>query len=694
MGTNSRWWFVLAVVPVLMLMAGGVACGGDDDDDDATSSVDDDAVDDDDTSDDDIGDDDDDTADDDTGPDPVDLAIPAECNPFSMTDSPCVLPYPSAFFQKATTDGVRMVYPDGSVDLGEGNPPLDMAPVNRHDGASPAGPILAHFAFDVPADALVGQKEIEKSLIDDAPIALWDWDTGERVAYMAEMDANLVEGYDNRYALIIRPAAPMALGHRYLVALTKDVCPEESACESPAAFEALRDGVITTDERVEGARDDYEDYFEFLADEGYASGELLTAWDFHVATQDTVLGPILSMRRQVFDQSAGDGFEYVIDEVIDNPSEYATRAIKGRFFAPTFIDGANNLVFDENGAPVRQATDQEFPFTMILPNKALDGDPLPLAIIGHGIFGTGEEYLLGFGSVGVAHKLAEQVGAVLLATDWIGLSGADQELIFDEVVPDLNKLGIVTDRLAQSLVNNLTLIELGKGALSTDPQIKVGANAVVDPTRVYYYGISLGGIQGTGLVSISRDISRAVIAVPGGTWANILPRSVVYKPIKKNGVDPLYPDPLTQQLMIAFFQYRFDLSDPANLGRLLLRDPLPDAPESRTVLMQESIGDAQIPNMATEILGRAVGAKQLMPAVASVWGLPPDDAPTDGVAFGQYYLPYLVDLIPPPESNTPPGFDNQVHGLAPFLPQAQEQVATLVSTGVIDQFCDGACDPD
>jgi hypothetical protein len=37
------------------------------------------------------------------------------------------------------------------------------------------------------------------------------------------------------------------------------------------------------------------------------------------------------------------------------------------------------------------------------------------------------------------------------------------------VVPNINRVTLVTDRLLQSLVNNLALTELGVGALGRDP---------------------------------------------------------------------------------------------------------------------------------------------------------------------------------------------------------------------------------
>ncbi|NOZ02597.1 MAG: hypothetical protein GXP54_12005, partial [Deltaproteobacteria bacterium] len=230
--------------------------------------------------------------------------------------------------------------------------------------------------------------------------------------------------------------------------------------------------------------------------------------------------------------------------------------------------------------------------------------PLPLVIFGHGIFGTGRDYLAGGLGKSFVQPLAQKEGSILIATDWIGLSGGDQQLIINEVLPDLNRIGIVTDRLQQSLINNMTLTELALGQLADDPQVKVGDGALIDNQKVYYYGVSLGGIQGTSFVAVSNRITRGVLAVPGSVWLNMIPRSTVWPPIKAV-MDNIYPDPLMQQMGIAFIQTWFDHSDPINLTYLLFDEPPPDAPENRTVVFQESIGDSQVPNMCTEMLARA-----------------------------------------------------------------------------------------
>jgi hypothetical protein len=170
------------------------------------------------------------------------------------------------------------------------------------------------------------------------------------------------------------------------------------------------------------------------------------------------------------------------------------------------------------------------------------------------------------------------------------------------VVPNINRITLVTDRLLQSLANNLALTELAVGALSADPRVRFDGSPLIDPTRVYYYGVSLGGIQGSSLFSVSRHISRAAVAVPGASWSNLLPRSTVYGPSRPSST-PL-PRPPGAGAVHRAAADRFDHTDGVNLATLAFARPLPDAPRDRRIVLQEAIGDCQVPNLATRILAR------------------------------------------------------------------------------------------
>ena len=464
----------------------------------------------------------------------------------------------------------------------------------------------------------------------------------------------------------------------------------------PKAFEALRDGIPTTNDWVESSRGHYNEMFDFLDEHGYERDDLLLAWDYMVASKDRLLGSVLSMRETALEEMEGVGLGYTIDEeqTKDDISENIARIIIGEFEVPTFINEDSIFEYDEQNRPMRQSENLTFPFAMLIPKVAEERkEPLPLILFGHGIFGDGVGYLKNWPGPQYIQPLAQENEAVIVATDWIGLSKSDYNVILEKVVPDINNIGLITDRLQQSLINNLTLIELTLGTLQYDSRVKLGDWDLIKTDEVLYYGVSLGGIQGSSLVSISHRITRAVLAVPGSVWSNMLPRSTVWNSIK-TFFDLQYPDPLVQQMGQAFIQTRFDLSDPINLTQLMFKDPLDDAPEGRRVILQEAIGDSQVPNMTTEMLARGMGVQLLTPSIYDVYGLETTEAPEDGSVMSQVHMVEQSQDPFPPNTNIPATDDNGVHTDVCLLPHVLNQTKTFLKEGEIVQYCSEACDPD
>jgi hypothetical protein len=329
---------------------------------------------------------------------------------------------------------------------------------------------------------------------------------------------------------------------------------------------------------------------------------------------------------------------------------------------------------------------------MLVPKRAETDGPLPLVVLGHGIFGNGRDFLTGSGDGDAIQKLSQQFGGIVIATDWIGLSSNDLPRIGTEVAPDLNHIDLITDQLQQALVNAVTLTKLALGPLKDDPMATAAANPLVDTSKVYYWGASLGGIEGSSFVSISPDIQRAAFGVPGSAWSTMLTRSIVFTPVK-SFIEIDFPDPLDQAFLTTIAQARFDHSDPANVTRLMFKDPLADTPKNRVVLLQESIGDSQVPNLATDILVRAMGAKLLGPAFYEPVGVPVVSAPTTEPVVTQFRMQGW-DMPFPPETNLPPASDNNVHHDMNFLPSAQAQIGAALLQGNIILPCEGTCDPD
>lgn len=461
-----------------------------------------------------------------------------------------------------------------------------------------------------------------------------------------------------------------------------------------AGFAALRDGTPSNDASIEAARSHYQTIFSRLAAGGYPRQSLQLAWDYTTASQQTVIGPIAAMRQRVFGSTTGkagsapaNAITYTIQSV--TPSTYVSgmQIVEGTFTPPNYLQLDDTIAFDPDGTPILVSLlpPQSYPFTMLVPPSAGTASA-SLVLYGHGLFSDGRHDLTSSGSY---QELAQANNAVFVATDWIGLSKSDELAVFGTVATDFNNIGYVTDRLLQSLVNNLSLIELSLGALSQDPQARLStAQPLVDPSKVYYLGVSLGGVEGSALASVARNVTRAALGVPGASWSNILARSFAYGPfVAIQSV--VYPDPLLRQELLSLVQTRFDPADPINLATLFSRNPLPDSPASRSLLGIESIDDCLVQNVTTKMLMRAFGVSEVSPDIAPIAGVPTITTPTAQSAFSQYELQTAVAKYLPPYSNVPPAEDNGAHEGLASQPVPLQEVQTFLSTGQIVQACDG-----
>ena len=488
------------------------------------------------------------------------LAVEPGCNPLASTRE-CLFPFPSRFFEiddATSVTGRRWNIADSALTTPDGLTPIRMDRYDLADGASPVVPILVYLGVDVDPAQLVGQHDIGSSLALDAPIGLFDLDTGARVPVVTEMDQNQrLDEFEGRHALIIRPMVPMQLAHRHGVAIRSSLRDAGGApIATPPGFAALRDRKPTRHQGLEAARPSYDELFAFLDAHDFARQDLLLAWDFMVASEDHVLGPILSMREQTYADLDRGGHRYTITKVTTDPNPDTALLVEGDFDVPCFLDETNTITRDADGQVIRHGH-CSYPFTMIVPAVAREHGGLRLTLFGHGIFGSGRSYFEGDIGTNTLMPLAQRGESVLVATDWIGLSENDQDLIASEVITDFNRINVVTDRLQQSLINNLTLIDLTVKALQYDPRVAIAPDKLLADDEVGYYGVSLGGIQGGSLTSLSRDVRRSVLAVPGGAWSTMLPRSVVYTALKPL-VDAKFPDPLVQLTFVSLLQGMFD----------------------------------------------------------------------------------------------------------------------------------------
>jgi hypothetical protein len=152
-------------------------------------------------------------------------------------------------------------------------------------------------------------------------------------------------------------------------------------------------------------------------------------------------------------------------------------------------------------------------------------------------------------------------------------------------------------------------------------------------------------------------------------------------------IDGSYPDHLDQQLLLALAQMQLDYTDPATVAPYVLAAPLPGVPRKQ-LDVQMAVGDAQVPNLATEMLARTMGVPLLGPSVAGVYGMTPRSGPLPS-AYD------IWDIHPsplPPDTNETPSSDNAAHTQIAKIPALEQQIAQFFATGQIVNTCGGPCD--
>lgn len=208
-------------------------------------------------------------------------------------------------------------------------------------------------------------------------------------------------------------------------------------------------------------------------------------------------------------------------------------------------------------------------------------------------------------------------------------------------------LGATRDNIRQSVVDMHSLV----AALKACGPANCGL-LKVDPARILYAGISLGGIMGSTVTSTNPDIKAAVLNVPGVGWVDIL-ENTQSAPIKCSLVDGLIDAGIltgdkssagasalclteawkTQpgyRQFSAIGRWILDPADPANFTRKLA---------AKKFLIQEVVGDLVVANVTTRNEGALTGllTAQTPPLQADCGvpvGAPPAIAPSAAITAG------------------------------------------------------------
>jgi pimeloyl-ACP methyl ester carboxylesterase len=608
--------------------------------------------------------------------------IPSNCNP--LGGQGCLLPWPSSVYEVAdssTATGRRLAIPLESMPTNFDNSTVDPAWLNRWDGFSPSGAMLASFETGVSAEGLPSWKNPDESLAADSPIVLLDMDTGERAPFFAEVDQNTKD--ITKRNLIIRPLARLHGGAHYVVAIRKAVkAADGSELVSPPAFVAAVSGGDYAHSRFDKKK--YADMFAALATAGVDKTDLALAWDFHTASDEFLQSDLLAMRDAAVPAMGANGANLSFTAQPQPARAGVLKSYIGTFKSPDFLTAGETdesiLRRDASHKPQMMGM-RDAQFAAIVP-ECVTTQPLPrpTIVFGHGLFGSAAEYL----DDNFVIDLAQRYCFVIVAGDFIGLTSRQLQLA-PLAVNDMNRGTQITEKLAQSVIDFIALETITRGPFKDAAEFAHDGMPVIDPTKVFYVGGSLGGIMGNTFMAYDPNITRGVLAVPGGVWSMLFERSNAWT-LLMGAAQSSYEDPEVYQLNIAFLGMGMEPYDPITTAAHVTKDNLPGVPK-KNILIWYSLGDCLVTNITTEMIARTMGLDLLSPAVKPVWGLEAKEGPLEnGVTnYDEHRMPLPSDF------NIPPATDNGTHSRVNRNPSALRQVeAFLLGNQQVIQTCGGA----
>jgi hypothetical protein len=617
--------------------------------------------------------------------------IREECNPLGGTT--CLMPWPSAAYQvpdSSTASGFRLDIPPEAMPVNVDQIAVDPAPWNRLDGFSPSGAMLAAFPGGVSADGLPGHQDPSASLADDSLTVVVNVDTGERLLHFSEVDMNIED--PALRTLIIRPLVRMAPGARYAVGVRRGVLSGSGEPLEPSeGFAALRDGGSFDHPRFAALQDGADDMFAALAAAGAPKEDLILAWHFVTASDESLTHDLLAMRDQALPAmgEAGASLTFELSEVAGNP-ELSHALFLGTHDSPNFMtDGETDdsiLRRDDAGVP---EMDGMYPanFAAAIP-ACVTSEPLPIPVVvfGHGLFGSAEGYITDT----FLQEIANDNCVVVVAGDWIGLT--ERQITSAALsANDLNRSHALVEKLGQAVINFIALEHLVRGPLAEAPEFQFEGDPIIDTSQVYYLGASLGGIMGGTFMAYDPYIERGALGVPGAAWSLLIERSFAWAPLQVASIGA-YEDQYEYQLLISFLAFSMERWDPITTATRVLADPLPGTP-AKQILMYEAMNDSLVTNLSTEMAARTMGIPIAGPTVKMPYGfaMVTDPVPNAFTIYDEHPDP------PVPTTNVPPAADNGTHAGVNERPALLRQVINFLRGGMIVNEChDGdaaaACD--
>lgn len=644
-------------------------------------------------------------------PDDVDTAEPDASDTTGDTTSPfppegpcdpldpshCLLPFPSSLYLEADPTretGFTLEFGAALPRNSDGRP-VDPTAYRRLDGFGVGTPLIVSFP-NLDTAGLATEYNTDPSLALDAEI-LWFEVTGTgltRFPYF--IDKDLQDTDPASRLLIVRPAAIMKEATRYIVAFRGLKNTSGTAYPKSPAFAALLSGATSSDPALAARQSNFDDIFSRLGAAGVDPTTLQLAWDFTTASCDALHGKMLHMLDDAMDEVGEDGPELTDIVVEELEHEHWALEIRGNFRVPHYMKEEKFIRSDELGwvfnlpgndpkaLPVQNGT-AVAPFWARIPKSALtlvDGKSAPhgLVMYGHGQNGLGTQVRGGFNA-----RIANENNLIFFATDMWGMSENDVGGIID-MLSDMSGFPRLSDRLHQGIINHALLARAFKARFADLTEVS-SRGIAIDPSRLFYSGISQGGIYGAVFVAVSPDLQRGHLGVPGNNYSYLLARSRNFAPFFL-GLAGFYQERWQQVVLLQVIQQLWEGADPVSYMRHLSAEPFPNQGANH-VLLAPAKGDVQVAVTSNEWLARSgIGIPVLapydvtrtMPSGAETATYPHTGSGIVLYDFGNPWPDESVNLPPTSEARDPHGDprNNAAHN---------RQLVHFLETGEIIDVC-------
>ncbi|MBJ83895.1 MAG: hypothetical protein CMB52_00030 [Euryarchaeota archaeon] len=600
----------------------------------------------------------------------------------------CMLPFPSDAFLRednSTVTGLRVNYAENTLpvsgSLSDRGESVQIESLNYLDGMSPTTQIMTAFSTLPDLTGVADQHSIGLSLEDGHSTILLNLDSGEKVPHWVEIDARADD--ETATIVFIRTIVQLDPNTAYGVGISG------LNVTASVAFQAILDGLETNAPDVESRQSSMADLISSISDAGHNTSNLKAAWQFHTASLDSIVGPMLSMRADALERLGDDGIDCTIEknetDWMDD-TELDFRRIKGTYTVPQYLEWQNppsRISTDANGVP-QFVENAEIPFTLVIPSVLAEKNKSgPLVVFGHGFLGDGRgavsDWAIGW---------MDEYEVAMVATDISGWSGSDLDTIF-EGLGNPEYFEHQSDRLQQMLVNQMALARTFKGVCSDKLELYHNDVNLVNSSDVHYMGYSLGGIYGASITAFSPDIDRAALWVGGSGFSTFIERSTNYARFSDGFKLPTaYPERNDRALLIAVCQQMWDATD-AETWLRFAQNGYGDQIQPFNVLSTISVNDAQVPELSSDRSARAVGMPVLNGSMHIPYGVEIADGPISGSAIVYWDGDY--EAMPETNAAPPIGDAGKAHNeIAPIV-QVNEMVEVFLLTGIINDTCNGSC---